>query len=145
MKTTQFTVGKYICVADKMDVFDQLFVSRKLLPIMAAALPSGMGVGGLKELLSMDISVVLPGITSTIANLPEQDVRDLLVKLLTPVRIQQEGGYAPMIINGSIMFQDIELPDLMKIAFHSGKFSLQNFFAALPSNLSGAAQTQSDQ
>lgn len=136
MSTTTFSVGTNNYACDKLSAFDQLFVVRKLLPIVSAAIPSGIGAGDVKKLLDVDLSKVLPSVTDIVAKLPEEDVQDLLIKLLTPVRRQQEAGWAQMVVNKHIMFNDISTVDLMKIAFNSGKHSLQDFFGALPLQLS---------
>lgn len=115
-----------------MNTFDQLFVVRKLLPVISAAIPAGIAAGDVKKLLDIDLSKLLPNVTDVVAKLPEEDVQELLVKLLTPVRRQQEVGWAQMVVNKHIMFNDISMVDLLKIAFNSGKHSLQDFFSALP-------------
>lgn len=147
METLEFTVGGRQLVADKLDVFTQLFVVRKLAPLLAAAIPPGVGMRDVVAALERSISEVLPGITGALSALPEEDVKALLVKLLSVVRQRQadHAGWSPIMAGGQLMDASLTLPEMLQIAFQSGRFSLAGFTGGLPSLFSGASPKASGQ
>lgn len=116
--------------AAKLSVFDQLKVTRRLLPIL-----SGL-MGDLKKLYQREIAieVVLPVITDAVAQLSDSDCDAILYPCLSVVSRQNEKKWVPVFSQGTLMFDDIDMMTLLLIVGHVIGDSLGNFFPAPQGN-----------
>ncbi|WP_227636862.1 phage tail assembly chaperone, partial [Klebsiella pneumoniae] len=100
----------------KLDVFQQLKVSRKLLPVLAGLVSD---FGTLKSMMVRDsegklvfgekrafdaLDIVLPKIADTLAALPEEDVNAVIHPCLGVVMRQHEKGWVKIFDQGALMF-----------------------------------------
>jgi hypothetical protein len=121
-----YTVGK-------LDPFAQLHVARRLAPVLAS-----MGVGALalargNKLEAEAMLDMLGPVSEIVAKMPEEDVNYILQACLMVCKRHQADKKASVMVNGQLMFQDMEMPTLMQLAVAVVKESLGGFFSMLPS------------
>ncbi|AXO70796.1 phage tail assembly chaperone [Escherichia coli] len=128
----------------KLDVFQQLKVSRKLLPVLAGLVSD---FGTLKSMMVRDsegklvfgekrafdaLDIVLPKIADTLAALPEEDVNSVIHPCLGVVMRQHEKGWVKIFDQGALMFDDIDLFTMLQLVARVVADSLGNFLKELP-------------
>lgn len=140
----EFTIGKDVYRAGKMDAFTQLHVVRRLTPCVGklAGLAGGKvklkyGPDGKVEDIDGDLDSVLGPLAGAISALSDEDVEYVLNACLEVTeRKQNGGGWAALRVRGQTMFDNLTLPVLLQIAYHVIRENLTDFFGDLPS-LSG--------
>ncbi len=129
--------------SSKLGVFDQLKVSRKLLPVLSGLLGE---IKVLKQLKTGQISIedalktALPVIAQTLSDMSEEDSNAILHPCLAVVLRQQGNGYVAIFANGQLMFDDIDLMGMLHIAAMVVGDSLGNFLGELQEK--GIQETQ---
>lgn len=129
----------------KLDVFQQLKVSRKLLPVLAGLVSD---FGTLKSMMVRDsegklvfgekrafdaLDIVLPKIADTLAALPEEDVNAVIHPCLG--MRQHEKGWVKIFDQGALMFDDIDLFTMLQLVARVVADSLGNFLKELPGSV----------
>ena len=124
---------------NKIDARSQFHIVRRLAPVLGQVAPAVQGGKG-----GMD---ALPALANAIASLSDTDADYVLFGLLKALsRKQDQGlGWGPVVTGTSIMYDDITMPTMLKLAWEALSFSMSGFFAALPSDLKEAAQKVSAQ
>lgn len=114
----------------KLDAMKQFHIVRRLAPLMAELAPKDGKDGG-----SMD------GLASALSKMSDADSESLLHSLLGCItRKENQGlGFSKVTNGTSLMYQDIDFPELMQLAWQALQFNFKDFFNALTSNLSGAS------
>lgn len=134
-----FEIGDKKFKLNKMDVFKQAHVVRRLAPILADLIP----VAGKLSKMSpeqMDGSQyeALAPIMLGISKLSDSDFDMVLKTLLACVEYQASGVWARVATEGGgLMFHDMELPLLLQIAGRAFMYNLKGFFFALQSTSGG--------
>ncbi|HAT2283676.1 TPA: hypothetical protein I8190_000356 [Citrobacter freundii] len=126
----------------KLDVFQQLKVSRKLLPILAgvladfgsvrAMLPAGGLENANPDALAPVLEKVLPRIAEELAALSEDDTNAIIHPCLAVVVRENGKVWAPVFNSGQLMFDDIDLFSMLQLVARVVADSLGNFLPALP-------------
>lgn len=132
----EFEIDRVEYRAAKLSVFDQLKVSRKLLPVLAGV------VGDLQQLrdvseagegaIAKSLESLLPKIAQVAADMSDEDVNAILHPCLAVVSRRHEKGWTPVFRSGELMFDDIGLMALLQIAGRVVGDSLGNFLPAAP-------------
>ncbi|MBJ3816664.1 hypothetical protein F9C28_17535 [Shimwellia pseudoproteus] len=117
-----------------LDVFQQLKVSRKLLPVFAGLVSE---FGTLKAQVSAGnnqgmVDSVLPKIADTVAALPDDDVNAVIYPCLGVVSRQNGRNWSPVFSQGVLMFDDISMLDMLQLVARVVADSLGNFLNELP-------------
>lgn len=121
--------------AAKLSVFDQLKVSRKLLPLLSGLLGE---IKVLRQLKTGQVSVedalkvALPVIAQTLADLSDDDSNAIIHPCLAVVSRETGKSYSAIFTSGQLMFDDIDLMDMLQIVARVVGDSLGNFLPALP-------------
>ncbi|HIE7558575.1 TPA: phage tail assembly chaperone [Citrobacter amalonaticus] len=128
----------------KLDVFQQLKVSRKLLPILAgvladfgsvrAMLPAGGLENANPDALAPVLEKVLPRIAEELAALSEDDTNAIIHPCLAVVVRENGKVWAPVFNSGQLMFDDIDLFSMLQLVARVVADSLGNFLPALPTS-----------
>ncbi|MBP2167726.1 hypothetical protein J2125_000918 [Erwinia toletana] len=120
--------------AAKLSVFDQLKVSRKLLPVLAGMLADFQAVRAVAQGgdLYQAIEAVLPKIADALAEMSEEDTNAIIFPCLSVVSRQHGKGWTPLFTQGALMFDDIELFSMLQIVGRVVGDSLGNFLQELP-------------
>ncbi|MGP6939553.1 phage tail assembly chaperone [Klebsiella pneumoniae] len=120
----------------KLDVFQQLKVSRKLLPVLAglvseySTLKAQAAAGNSGAVLES----VLPKIADTLSALPDEDVNAVIYPCLSVVNRQHQKGWVKVFDQGALMFDDIDLFTMLQLVARVVADSLGNFLKELPDN-----------
>lgn len=128
--------------AAKLSVFDQLKVSRKLLPLIAKLVSdasmlraAAQNKTASKEQLFSVLETILPKIADVLADMPDETVDSILHPCLSVVaRKSDMGNWTPVFIDGSLMFDDIDLFSMLNIAGRVVADNLGNFLPAPPTS-----------
>lgn len=118
----------------KLDVFQQLKVSRKLLPVLAglvsefSTLKAQAAAGNSGAVLES----VLPKIADTLAALPDEDVNAVIHPCPGVVMRQHEKGWVKIFDQGALMFDDIDLFTMLQLVARVVADSPGNFLKELP-------------
>ncbi len=119
-----FIVGGVNYKAAKLPAIKQFHLIRRLAPVMA-------------NLTNPDEAI--EGIANAIGELKDEEANYVLFGLLGCVeREQPPHGWAKITVGESIMFQEIDLVELMQIAAKSFQANFGDFLGKLPSDLTGA-------
>ncbi|SKA20347.1 phage tail assembly chaperone [Pantoea eucalypti] len=118
----------------KLSVFDQLKVSRKLLPVLAGllgdfqALKSATQGGDVYKA----IETALPKIAESLADMSEEDTNAIILPCLSVVARQNGKVWTPVMSQNELMFDDIDLMSMLQIVGRVVGDSLGNFLPATP-------------
>lgn len=127
--------------ANKLNVFDQLKVSRKLLPVLSGLLGE---ISVIKQFTAGKITTddalktALPVLAQTLSDMSEDDSNAILHPCLSVVSRKQGNSYTPIFNNGQLMFDDIDLMSVLQIAARVVGDSLGNFLGELRASEPGA-------
>ena len=138
--------------ANKLGVFEQLKVSRKLLPILAglmadfSSIKNLLPAGGVKELfpeggeavnleqLEPVFNTLLPRIADELSKLTEEDTNAIIHPCLAMVVRENGKQWTPVFRSGELMFDDIDLFSMLQLVARVVADSLGNFLPELPDN-----------
>ncbi|EOU2324470.1 TPA: hypothetical protein PXM11_001870 [Yersinia enterocolitica] len=120
----EFTIKGIEYRSKKLDVFAQLKVSRKLLPLLA---------GILKDLRSgtVTIETALPSIAQSLSDISEEDCNAIIHPCLSMVSRKHGSAYNPIFTNSALMFDDIDLMAMLQIVGRVVGDSMGNFLREL--------------
>ncbi|WP_312546643.1 phage tail assembly chaperone [Pantoea eucalypti] len=120
--------------ASKLSVFDQLKVSRKLLPVLAGMLGDFQGIKAAAQGgdVNKAIESALPKIADSLAEMSEEDTNAIIFPCLSVVARQNGKVWAPVMVQGSLMFDDLDLMSMLQIVGRVVGDSLGNFLPAVP-------------
>lgn len=122
--------------AAKLDVFQQLKVSRKLLPVLAGLVSefSTLKAQAVAGNSGAVVESVLPKIADTLAALPDDDVNAVIYPCMGVVSRQHEKGWVKVFDQGVLMFDDIDLFTMLQLVARVVADSLGNFLKELPAS-----------
>lgn len=125
----------------KLDPFKQMAVARRLAPLLPKLGPVVSEIQKRPELFRDAKDGKLEGIEDVLksveplmtafAQMDDADVNYILMNLLESASMKQSGGgFANVVVNGNLMFQDLEMPELVQIAWRAGVHNLGRFLPA---------------
>lgn len=131
--------------ATKLNAVAQFHIVRRLAPVLGELAPVLQKSGGDSDGLD-----ALPALTSAIGKLTDADADYILLGLLSCLSRKQEGGVGWTPITNTavagqpsmIMYDDIDMGTMLKLAWQAFQFNLADLFPALPSALSEATPKQ---
>ncbi|AWQ18477.1 hypothetical protein C1N63_06355 [Pantoea ananatis] len=156
----QFEIKGIRYSAHKLSVFDQLKVSRKLLPVLAGLLAE---FGSIQNLLPKSEPVpgadtekvsdftryapvfekLLPVVADKLAMLSEEDTNAIIFPCLAVVqRAHGKDRWVPVAQGNDLAFDDIDLFSMLQIVGRVVGDSLGNFLPALPGSVTEGQQSQ---
>lgn len=114
----------------KLDAMQQFHIVRRLLPILASL---GVSPDMLRELGGKDndlgMLAVMAPIMDMVAKMPDAEVNYILQSALSVVQRQQGDNWAPVQNRtGQLMFADIDMPGMIRLAIEALKRNLGGFF-----------------
>ncbi|EDV2876052.1 hypothetical protein YY36_004658 [Salmonella enterica subsp. diarizonae] len=129
----------------KLSVFDQLKVTRKLLPVLAGMMSD---FGSIRSLLAADgkidgakfdalkpvFETLLPLIADELSSLTEDDTNAIIHPCLAVVSRKHMGGWTPVFNSGQLVFDDIDLLTMLQLVARVVADSLGNFLQGLPTS-----------
>ena len=120
----------------KLSVFDQLKVSRKLLPVLAGMLADFQGIKAAAEGgdVYKAMETALPKIADSLAGMSEEDTNAIIFPCLSVVSRQNGKSWSPVMSQGTLMFDDIDLMSMLQMVGRVVGDSLGNFLPAPPAS-----------
>lgn len=112
---------------DKLNAMEQLYLVRKLGP----ALPILEGMLADRN-ANKDTRLLMIYLLS---RLPDEDSDAVIKRCLAAVSRQQPTGWARVMLNGSLMFQDIDVDAMIQLTSSVIEENLGNFFNSILSSL----------
>jgi hypothetical protein len=117
----------------RLDAKKQFHVARRLAPLLA-------GLGGALKPEAKGFAELVSPIAEALAKMSDEDTDYVLDTCLMVVQRQQgEGWQNVMVKGGGLMFQDIDLPTMLRLAVAVIQQNLGSFFPGGPSTLTAAA------
>lgn len=120
----------------KLSVFEQLKVSRKLLPVLAGLVSDFRNIQS--KLSAKDtegaMESILPKIADAVSNLSDADVDAILFPCLQVVARQHGKSWMPICQQGTMAFDDIDLFVMLQLVARVVADSLGNFLQGLPTS-----------
>lgn len=114
----------------KLNAIQQFHVARKIAPMLWA-----MGKEALSGFQDSEIDGIaaLKASADVLSQMSDQDSEYILKTCLTACRRRSGAGWAKVQAdNGQMMFDDIDLPVILQLAFNVIRENLGNFLSALP-------------
>lgn len=142
MSDRDFSIGDMRFKLNKIDVFKQFHIARRLSPIMSEIIAVAPKIKGLKEDLAESekldaIAQLAKPIMDGFSKLSDQDANFVLMNLCSAVEVQQASNWS-RISNGEVlMFNTFELPTLLQIAGRSFMYNIAGFFTIAPQTFHG--------
>lgn len=115
---------------NKIDALAQFHLARKLGPVIATLGQSvNQLAGGPKQSQEAWLASALGPVSGVIANMSHEDADFILHTCLSAVgRRQDDGRFAPIQKGKQLMFADIEMPTMLRLATEMIKENLGGFF-----------------
>jgi hypothetical protein len=114
-------VGGHKYRIGRIDARKQFHVARRLAPLLA-------GMGGLAN-KSAGFAAVLAPITEALSSMSDEDVDYVLDACLGVCqRLQQDGRPAPVMTRSGLMFEDIDMGQMIQLAVKVIQENLGGFF-----------------
>lgn len=129
--------------AAKLSVFDQLKVSRKVLPVLAGMLGDFQALRESSQggNVYSTVETVLPKIADAVAGLSEEDTNAIILPCLAVVsRSHGKDTWVPVFRDGVLAFDDIDLMSMLQIVGRVIGDSLGNFLPASPASVTEGQQ-----
>ncbi|MGC4125017.1 phage tail assembly chaperone [Enterobacter sp.] len=141
----KFEIKGHAYSVAKLSVFDQLKVTRKLLPVLAglmtdiksisALLPADGQVNTARfDAMAPVFEKVLPRIAEEFAALSEDDTNAIIHPCLGVVARQSGTTWTPVFRSGEMMFDDIDMMTMLQLVARVVADSLGNFLPELPTS-----------
>lgn len=128
----EFTLNDVDYRVAKLNVFEQLKVARKLLPVLAEVLTQLRGHPG--GATNMAIETALPAIANAIAQLSDDDINAITFPCLSVVSRQHLKAWIPVFTDDALAFDDIDLLTMLQLVARVVVDSLGNFLHVLPTS-----------
>ncbi|EIV2971420.1 phage tail assembly chaperone [Cronobacter sakazakii] len=116
----------------KLSVFDQLKVSRKLLPVLAGMAADFREVQSSVNSEGTPFTALLPKIAEAVSALSDDDCNAILHPCLAVVSREHMNAWVPVFRHGEMAFDDICLMTLLQLTARVVADSLGNFLQELP-------------
>ena len=130
----EFEIKKVKYRAAKLGVFEQLKVSRKLLPVMAGMVSEFRSLQ--EKIKSKDteavLSSILPKIADAVSGMSDEDVNAILFPCLSVVTREHMKGWVPVCQHEQMAFDDIDMFAMLNMVARVVADSLGNFLRELP-------------
>lgn len=142
----EFEVGGHKYTAGKLDAFKQFHVARRLagvIPALGEAIPALKialldAQGKDQDEAAIGFLGALGPLTEVIASMKDEDADYVLNECLSACKREvKDGTWAPVRSNGVLMYEDIELAEMLQIAWEVLQENLASFMGALPSTIPG--------
>lgn len=144
MSYVEFTHGQHTYRADKLPAMTQLHVTRRLAPFLSAIMGSmptdqtqallkaaketGHKPGDKTDAGQLGMAAMGP-LLDAVASMPDEQVDYVINACLSVVeRKQASGGWARVMSDGGIMFNDLDMVGLLAITGHVLQRDLAGFF-----------------
>lgn len=130
-ENTEFEVSGQQYQAGKLSPMDQLNVTRRVLPLLAAIQAEAGG----DKLIRLDMTILVP-LSTMLSRIPDADIAYIMNNTLKVVKRRIAGGtgWAPVwsVQAQNPMFEDIGLPEMLTMVYHVLERAVIPFLSASP-------------
>jgi hypothetical protein len=147
---TQFVVGDHVYQSDKIGAIDQFNISRRLTPVVLGVAPL-INLGSTPEEIAASIGSDLTKYVGLMAptlealsKMSDEDVQYVLSKTLSKVQRGVKDpvtgavvAWSPLWGSGGLQYEDLSMPDMVRIVWNVLSEQLGGFFSESPSGSSG--------
>lgn len=137
----------------KLPALAQFHIVRRLAPVIGDLLPSLTKVAKnyknaeeMKEaqLSEEEMLVMFTPVVNAISKLSDSDANYVIFELLKNVtrKVTSSGGWAKITTGETLMYEDIDMPTMLRLCGHSLAENLGGFISALPAGLKEGAIQQ---
>ena len=142
MDERSFAIGSLEFKLNKIDVFKQFHIARRLSPIMSEIFAVAPKIKGLRKDMpegeKLDaIAQLAKPIMDGFSKLSDQDANFVLMNLCSAVEIKQANNWARISNGETLMFNTLDLPTLLQIAGRSFMYNISGFFNIAPQTSHG--------
>lgn len=159
MKRLEFTAGAHTYSVGKLSALKQFHISRRLTPLLGAfasvfAEAKGKGKSlakqldeGKKDELDLsekEIASALTAFGTAFATLPDETFDYIMRECFSVVQRKQARGtgWADILTaSGDLMYEDMDMVEMLAVCFHVLRHNMASFTDALPSDLMQKART----
>jgi len=131
MNTTLEVAGQTYRV-DKMAALTQLHIGRRLLPALIAVGIRAEELANMKEGEGGGFAHLMEPAVKIMGVMTDEDVNYVLFKSLQCIRRKQDERYAPVVAGERLIFEDIEMPIMVRLVAAVIQENMGGFFALLP-------------
>lgn len=146
MNERDFEIGARKFKLSKIDTFKQFYILKRLGPILGEVIPAAQKIASMnRESMSQAEQLEVAGQLATpvmhgLSKLSDADAQFVLLGLCSAAEMSQaSGGWARVVVNEQLMFQDLDLPTLFQIAGRAFAYNMASFFASAPQVSHGGA------
>lgn len=124
---SEITVGEHTYTIGKLDALKQFHVARRLVPVLAAFTKIGEGAD-----LSQGFGVgALIPIAEALSKMSDEETEYIIETCLSVVQRQDSGKLQKVMVQGKFVYQDIKMPDMIKLTSETIMENMGDFFAGL--------------
>lgn len=132
---TEFQIGEFNYQSKKLSAMDQLYIVKRLAPIMGSLAGAFKKLGLTSEfkLTDENFSELIEPLTSVLSGISDADLEFVINRCLRVTSRQERGGvgWANITANNDfVMFPDIDLPVMLQITWNVLRSNLANFSLA---------------
>ncbi len=128
---SEITIAKNVYRVGKMNALQQFHVARRLAPVLATM---GLSLRQLADGSKMSIEDFLPvlgPVTEILAHMTDEDANYVIFSALSVSERKQGDKFAPVVNGVNLMFQDLDLPAMMRLVVEVLKENLGGFLTGL--------------
>jgi hypothetical protein len=124
---TEATIDGKTFEIGKLNAFEQLHVFRRVMPIMKPVLQVMRTPGGVNQL---DMVMAM---SETLSTLPDEQLDYVINKCLSVIRVKDDarGMSFPVMRGATMMYQDFDMPQLLRLTWEVLMENFQPFFKGL--------------
>ena len=144
---SEFSVGEHNYRVKKLGPLEQLHVFRRVTPLLVPihAAIKGKRVAGLDNGSAMLMDMAMEA-TSELSSLSDEHLDYVMLKCLGTVEIKAPTGeFLPMTVRGTLMYQQLTLPELLQIVWVVLLENFSPFFSGLLAGLSKGEDREPEQ
>lgn len=128
---SEITINSQTYRTGKINALQQFHVSRRLAPILATMGVSLQQLASGMQMSMDDFMPTLIPVSEMLARMPEEDANYIIFTCLAAVERKQNDMWAPCVSGTSMMFQDMDLPTMMRLVVEVCKDNLGAFLKGL--------------
>lgn len=132
----EFDINGHQYRTAKLGLFDQLKVSRKLLPVMASVLGEirKLSQGSAGGDTWSAIELILPKVACSLSAMSDEDANSVIFPCLSVVSRKHGKSWVPVFAQGEIAFDDIDMVPMLEMVARVVGDSLGSFFQERPAS-----------
>ena len=126
----------------KLNTFDQAKVFKRvssMIPVIASVLVGLANTDDDKEISFNDIAIMAKPVIDVFSAMPDDDMEFILKTCLSAVMCQVGKEWHPVMSNGQIMYDHIDIADMMVLAYLVCRDDIANFTRKIVTSLIGVA------